>query len=175
MQPPLPKRKTVRLKAYDYSQVGSYFITICTIDKSNLLGKIVGDAVPCIPAIELTHIGKTVQSYLEKMNTAIDYAHLDNYVIMPNHVHLLITIDYGETAGTQRTTSPTGMSKAVIPRIVHGLKAVTRKYTGRSVWQRSYHDHVIRNENSYQRIWQYIDENPLKWQDDCYFNSAELM
>lgn len=168
----LPTRKRIRLPDHDYSQPGCYFITICVKNGHQLLGTIVGDAVLCVPCVILTQTGQIVQSYLEKMDTTIAHVCLERYVIMPNHVHLLVVIQ-DEIDGTQRTASPTGNvsspTKATIPRIVHGLKAAVTRETGVSIWQRSYHEHVVRDEKTYLRICQYIDENPQKWAQDCYY------
>jgi REP element-mobilizing transposase RayT len=166
MKKEMPVRKRLRLEGYDYSSAGYYFPTICVKDGHEMLGKVVGDAVLCVPAVELSDIGKIVKTYLEKMNTVLEYAFLKKYVIMPNHVHLLIALD----GGTQRTASPT---KAVIPRIVHGMKAVTTKQIGYSIWQRGYHDHIIRNQDEYRHICQYIDENPAKWVEDRYYKERK--
>jgi GNAT superfamily N-acetyltransferase/REP element-mobilizing transposase RayT len=162
MEKELPVRKKIRLEGYDYSQAGHYHVTVCVEGGHEMLGKVVGDAVLCVPTVELTDIGEIVQAYLEKMNDVIKNAFLNNYTIMPNHIHLLVELNHG----TQRTASPT---KAVIPRIVHGLKSVVTKQIGYSIWQRSYHEHIIRNEKEYQHTWQYIDNNPAKWVEDDYF------
>ena len=192
----LPKRKNMRLKNYGYSQNGAYFLTVCVQERHELLGKIeardaapVGDAVLSVPVIRLSKSGKIVKSYLDNMNEKMDFAILENYVIMPNHVHLLIVVNHRNSVnsgGTLRTASPTTASpttafpttafptavsskSAAIPRIIHGLKAVTTKQIGHAIWQRSYHDHIIRNESEFQKVWQYIDENPIKWADDIYY------
>ena len=162
MKKELAVRKRLRLQGYNYSSSGYYFLTVCVDGGHELLGGIVGDAVLCVPRVELSDIGKTVQIYLEKMNTVLEYAFLEKYVIMPNHVHLLVAVK----SGTQRTASPT---KAVIPRIVHGMKAVTTKQTGYSIWQRGCNDRIIRNQDEYQRISRYIEENPAKWAEDRYY------
>ena len=166
MEKELPVRKRLRLQGYDYSSAGYYFITVCVEDGHEMLGEIVGDAVLCVPCVELSDIGKIVQTYLEKMNTVLEYVFLEKYVIMPNHVHFLVVINNG----TQRTASPT---KATIPRIVHGMKAVATKQIGYSIWQRGCHDHIIRNQNEYKRISQYIDENPAKWAEDRYYSERK--
>jgi len=177
----LPKRKNMRLKNYGYSQNGAYFLTVCVQERHEWLGKIeardavpVGDAVLSVPVIRLSKAGKIVKSYLDNMNEKMDFAILENYVIMPNHVHLLIVVNHRNnvnSGGTLRTASPTAVSSksAAIPRIIHGLKAVTTKQIGHAIWQRSYHDHIIRNESEFQKVWQYIDENPIKWADDIYY------
>jgi putative transposase len=195
MSEDLPARKRLRLKEYDYSQAGAYFITICVKDRHELLGTIyensvnnevsdVGDAVLCVPplpnpplGIELSDIGKKAEEYLELMDISPHSVRLDNFVIMPNHVHLLVTlIDATQENGTQRTASPTTVShviasptKAVIPQIVHGLKSHITKYVGESIWQRSYHDHIVRNDAEYNRIWNYIDNNVQSWKDDILY------
>ena len=155
------KRKSIRLKDYDYSQNGAYFLTVCVKDRHELLGGIdVGDAVLSVPIVRLSDIGNMVNAYLANMSQIIEFAVLENYVIMPNHIHLLIVLN--NEHGTLRTASPT------ISRIVHGLKTVTTKQIGHSIWQRGYHDHIIRNEDEYVKIWHYIDENPAKWKEDEY-------
>ena len=164
MEKKFPVRKKIRLEGYDYSQAGYYFVTICVEDGHEMLGRVVGDAVLCVPNVELSEIGEIVKTFLEKMNTVVEHAVLEKYVIMPNHIHLLIELK----DGTQRTASPT---KAMIPRIVHGMKCVVTKQIGYSVWHRSYHDRIIRirSADEYQRIWQYIENNPAKWAEDRYF------
>ena len=200
MSQDLPARKRLRLKGYNYSQNGAYFITICTKGRYELLGTIfensvnhrvtiVGDAVLCVPSspspipfpvqipalhMELSEIGEKVNNYLKQMDSSHDSARLVHYVIMPNHVHLLIMIDNVERgSGTQRTASPTSTSptSAVIPGIVHGLKSYTKKFVGESIWQRSYHDHIVRNEVEYQKIWKYIETNVLNWKSDVFYKS----
>ena len=99
---------------------------------------------------------------------------IDKFIVMPNHIHMIITVNKvgGENTslenGTPRASRPTA---ALIPTIVSTLKKKTNKAIGFSIWQTSYHDHIIRNEADYRRIWQYIDENPLKWQEDKYYTS----
>jgi len=127
-----------------------------------MLGEIVGGAVLCVPHIELSRIGECVNLYLKQTNNILQGVTIEKYVIMPNHVYLLIVLNNG----TQRTASPT---KAIIPRIIHGMKSFTTKQIGFSFWQRSYHDHIIRDKEEYKKISEYIDTNPAKWYDDIYF------
>ena len=167
----LPVRKNIRLSDYDYSKEGYYFITVCIKDKQKLLGKVAGDAVLGAPVVQLSDSGKIVQEYLQKMNDILESAALENYIIMPNHVHLLVALDECmQDCGPLRAAPPANhLAKAMVPRIVHGMKTVVTKQIGYSIWQRSYHDHIIRNEADYRRIWRYIDENPAKWADGCYY------
>ncbi|MBE5813444.1 MAG: transposase [Clostridiales bacterium] len=162
----LTKRKPNRLKKYDYSKNGGYFITICTKDRKQILSKItkdknydiVGDgfAVP-----QLTKYGIIVDKYINLINTKYPMIKVDKYVIMPNHIHLLLIIESDGTANP----SPT------IGSIIGWFKYSITKYIDEStnIFQRSFHDHIIRNKNDYLKIWEYIDNNPLKWELDCYY------
>jgi len=160
-------RKRNRLPQFDYSRSGVYFVTLCTEDKRQILSRVVGDGVLDVPRLALTDVGTIVQNRLIEMDRIYEDVALDNYVIMPNHVHLLLTIhqDDAET-GTSRTSSPTN---ARLPQFVSTLKRFTNRESGIAIWQRSYHDHVIRNEEDYLHHWQYIDENPIRWADDEYY------
>jgi len=165
----LSKRKNLRLKDYDYSKNGAYFVTICVREKHEMLGKIVGGDAHIAPISQLSEYGLVVQKHIENINTSYPYVSVNKYVIMPNHIHLIFVINgtidfvYG---GTMWASSPTS---AVIPTIVRTLKTMVTKECGFSFWQRSYHDHIIQNEDEYRKIWQYIDENPAKWEEDRYF------
>ena len=105
----LPKRKHPRLKKYDYSSVGSYFITFCSKDKKQILSRVVGRAVLCPPHIALTPLGKVVADCIEHAHTVYPTVTIDKYVIMPNHVHILMTIHAVAGNGGQRTGRPTGL------------------------------------------------------------------
>lgn len=163
-------RKPNRLSDYDYSQNGAYFITICTKDSKCILSQIVdkasvGDGVLDVPKIHLTKYGKIVNDRIIEMNNIYKNVSVEKYVVMPNHVHLLIVINnYNESIcdGTSRTPSPTRQN-SVISSFVSTFKRYTNKQIGYNIWQRSFHDHVIRNEEDYVTRWQYIDENPRKW------------
>ncbi len=150
-------RKPNRLKGYDYSQNGAYFITVCTKDKKCTLGRIVGGDAHIAPRTVLSPYGKTVRKYLCRIDG------LHKYVIMPNHVHMIIFIS--DEDGTMWASSPT---KTSIPQLIKTFKTLVSKEIGHSVWQRSYHDHIIRDDKDYEAIWEYIDNNPLKWKEDKY-------
>ena len=156
----LPERKTIRLKGYDYSQNGSYFVTVCTKNKMKVLGSIVGDGLCAVPKTELTEIGALVEKSILFISTYADIC-VDEYVIMPNHIHLIVTINadgYGRPMG-----APT------LSTVINQMKGYVTKRIGFPVWQKLYHDHIIRGQADYDEIWQYIDENPLKWNLDCYY------
>ena len=158
----LQKRKKLRLEGYDYSASGAYFITICTKDKKQLFGKIVGDAPLSVPRIHFSEIGKTVKMCVENTNNVYRFISVDKYVIMPNHIHMILVI----VGGTHGGASPT---KSLIAKAVNALKSLTSRQIGFSLWQRSYHDHIIRNQEEYKMIWEYIDGNLAKWKEDRYY------
>ncbi len=168
----LPKRKSTRLKNYDYSQNGYYFITICTHNKKKTFGDIVGDGVYDIPQIRLSKHGKIINKYIEKINSQYDNIGIDKYVIMPNHIHLIVKIvekfeNDNVLCGTSQAPYPT--VNAIIPKFVSLLKRYCNHEIGNNIFQRSYHDHIIRDENDYLKIWNYINTNPLKWKEDCFY------
>ncbi len=155
-----PKRKSPRLPFYDYSAPGAYFITICTQEKRNLLSKVVGGGALDAPKIELSPLGQLVEKNILSGNR-IEGIRVDKYVIMPNHVHLILIIDGDQEDHTK--------ANALIPHWVSTFKRFCHQSANSKFFQRSFHDHVIRNEQDYLRIWQYIDNNPASWQTDCFF------
>ena len=162
----LPNRKPTRLKNFDYNTPGAYFITICTKDRKPILSEIcVGLGVLDEPENKLTRYGKIADKYLTQMSHFYDHISVDKYVIMPNHVHLLLQIK--STSGSSRTPSPTNSD---IARFVSTFKRFCNKDYGKNVWQSLSHDHIIRNQKDYDRIWRYIEINPYKWEKDCFYN-----
>lgn len=157
----LPKRKPNRLLNYDYSQNGAYFITFCTKDKAHILWN-VGATCGRPQALEhLSSFGLVVSKEIEKIPFIYDgVVKIDKYVVMPNHIHLIPIID---TFGGRPQVAPT------VSRVIQQFKGSVTKQTGRSIWQKFFHDHIIRNENDYQMIWQYIDCKPLTWKQDCFY------
>ncbi len=115
--------------------------------------------------MELSDYGKIVEKYICSINKTYTHIEIDKYCIMPNHIHFLVII-LGSDSGKPRTPSPTN---AIIPMVVSTLKRFTNKEIGFSLWQRSYHDHIIRDEQEYLMIYKYIGENPLKWEKDCFY------
>ena len=160
-----PKRKPNRLPHFDYSTPGAYFITICTQNRLPILSNIVGGGALDAPHIQLTWAGQTVHRYIESGNR-IQGITVDKFVIMPNHLHMILLVNVNACCGTSRTPSP---ANAAIPHFVSTLKRFCHRDIGQTFFQRSYHDHVIRNERDYLKIWEYIDSNPAKWQEDCFY------
>ena len=168
-------RRSIRLKGYDYSRAGAYFVTISARNRQCLFGKIQDGE------IVLNAFGEVVRE--EWLKTAIlrSAVTLDTFVVMPNHFHGIIAITTsGEAAvgrGTARrapTTERYGRPvSGSIPTIIRSFKsAVTRrinemrKTPGARVWQRSYYEHVLRNDDELDRVRRYVADNPLKWEMD---------
>ena len=164
----MQNRKELRLQEYDYSQNGYYFVTICTKDRENLLSRVVGGGVLDAPSVELSKYGKIVESRIEEINKVYSTKRIEKYVIMPNHVHFILVVNEGEAQGPSRTPAPTRANESV-PAFVSTLKRFTNRESGTMLWQRGYYDHVIRNEEDYLAVWQYIETNPVKWELDQYY------
>ncbi|MCR4862357.1 MAG: transposase [Ruminococcus sp.] len=177
------ERRLNRLRNFDYSSNGLYFITICTKDRIRYLSEVisVGNAalgVPRntatendifdVPIVKLTKYGEIVNSNIKKINEIYRYVSVTKYVIMPDHIHMILFVsDYGEkiqTSGTPRAAFPTKS----VSRIINGLKSISTKQIGFSIWQKSFHDHIIRNEKEFLEICSYIDNNPTNWVNDIY-------
>lgn len=158
----LSKRKPTRLKGYRYDRPGSYFITICVQDRRPILSKIIVGEGLAPPAVCLTATGRLAEEQLEQLPIRFPAVTIDKYVIMPNHIHLILTLQAG-TGGA--SPSPT------VTQVVGTFKSMTtRLCEGESkLFQRSFYDHVIRNDMDYQEIWTYIDQNPAKWAEDCFY------
>ena len=168
----LPKRKRNRLENWDYSSNGAYFITICTFQRETILGRVVG-AIHESPAsgIELTRIGKIVRDTVETPPQKFPEIRLEKYVVMPNHVHLLLLIDRDPRA---HRDAPLQSGRSLISQTIGFFKMNASKKAhaidpGIKLWQRSFHDHIIRNDEDFLRIWEYIEINPIKWHEDCFF------
>ena len=165
-------RKTTRLEIFDYNSVGAYFITICTQNKEHLLSEVkltsVGTDVPDGPQtskgiyVELTEYGKIADKYINQLNDFYENISVDDYVIMPNHIHLLINV---RDNGPSRTSVPT-RQHSIISRFISTFKRFSNKEYGKNIWQMRSFDHIIRDNKDYEFHIRYIRENPLKW----YFN-----
>ena len=149
----LEKRKPTRLKNFDYSTKGCYFITICAVEKEKaVFGKIKRESLQTEPYIQLTGYGEIVEKQIKEINSVYDDVNIFPYVIMPNHIHFIIEIDW--SSGTPTPTN------ARIPSIISTFKRMTNKKVGFKLWQRGYNDHIIRNDEDYLRIAEYIMNNP---------------
>ena len=146
-------RKLNRLEYYDYSQNGAYFVTICTQDRKPVLGTIVGDGFP-VP----NQIGEIAEEYIRRISEKYSEVTVDRYVIMPDHIHILLRID-GSGNPSPTMGNVVGWYKYQVTKQVNLL----RNMPGEKLFQRSYYDHVIRNQQDYDEIWQYIENKPRKW------------
>ncbi len=156
----LPVRKSLRLENYDYSLCGAYFLTICVKDMYCLLSDIVGSGAPDAPQVCLKEYGEVIEKEITKMNGIYENIKTEKYVIMPNHVHLLVIINNSEYDGASRAPLPTN---SLISKYVGTLKRFCNKQYGKNIWQTGFYDHIIRNEEDMHYHLQYIDENPKKW------------
>ena len=154
----IPKRKPNRLPDFDYSTPGAYFITICTKDRRNLFWTDVGAS---IARPQLTRWGKITADSICDIPKHYPAVSVDHYVVMPNHIHILLQIN--TDADGRPMVAPT------ISTVIQQLKGIVTKRIGQSVWQKLYHDHVIRGQQDYLKIWEYIDNNPAKWKEDCFY------
>ena len=164
----MENRKSLRLREYDYSHGGVYFLTICAAGNQCLFARAcVGGGVFDAPHVTLTKYGTEIKVRLEEMDRVYGHVALLKYVIMPNHIHILLQA----ADGPSRTQAPTkkGRANQTIPAFVSTLKRMTNRTCGISLWQRGYHDHVVRSDADYLRIWNYIDTNPAKWAEDKYY------
>ena len=162
----LPNRKPTRLKDFDYSSEGAYFITVCTHNRKFLFSDTVG-AIHESPEIKFNANKTIVDNYINQLNSRFALK-IDKYVIMPNHIHLIAIIDersIRESTLHKRSiiSNAIGYLKMNVSRDIH-----KNGYTDK-IWQRSFHDHIIRDENDYLKIWNYIDTNPQKWESDCFY------
>lgn len=178
-----PRRKLLRLQGYDYSKNGAYFVTICTQNREPIFGTVGADPVSArLTTNSLS--AKLISEIFEKVICSYRDVYCPNYVVMPNHFHAIIVIDkdYGKyfinTPDPER--ADTG-SAPTISEVMQSFKRYsTTEYTklvrqgvlppfDKKIWQRSFHDHIIRNEKDFQAIYKYIDENPVNWENDCFY------
>jgi len=196
--PNIHHRKSIRLKGYDYSQAGLYFITICVQDRKCLFGKIENDEMI------LNDAGKIADEQWGKLPERFTNMELDVFQIMPNHMHGIILLnDVGATLAVAHDDNAVGNGKRATARvaptktvgdIAGAYKSLVanecleifkqkwagvnpQKWAGASpaptmgkLWQRNYHEHIIRDEQSWQRISEYIINNPKNWKGDKFYN-----
>ena len=166
----LPKRKSIRLKHYDYSQNGAYFVTICTHQRECLLGEIVGATLcgrPNKPDL-------LAEKWILEIENKFSNTKINKYIIMPNHIHLILVMDNktGDHAGSPLHEIIDWYKTMTTNEYIRGVKNNLFPPFNKHVWQRGYYEHIIRNEISYNEIWEYIDTNPLKWELDCYHTQS---
>ena len=186
--PDIHHRRSIRLKDYDYSSAGAYFVTLCVLNRECIFGEVT-DGV-----IMLNHPGEIVQAEWLKSAEIRKEIELDAFIVMPNHLHGIIVIDHalpsvGATGGSPYGRSPQinhirqrapgrsprqpGPSPRSLGALVAGFKSATtirineiRQNSGCPLWQRNYYERVIRDERELERLRDYITGNPAKWAED---------
>jgi putative transposase len=174
-------RRSIRLKGYDYSQPGAYYITICTYQRQCLFGKVEHQEMV------LNESGRIVWQCWQDLPNHYAHVCLDEFTIMPNHLHgilILMEIDppigdpTTEMVGAGFKPAPTqNCRRHALPEIIRGFKTFSSRRVndaltspGAPLWQRNYYEHIIRNETELDAIRQYICQNPLNWEkDEEYF------
>jgi REP element-mobilizing transposase RayT len=154
-----PKRKTTRLKDFDYSTTGAYFITINTQDRKSILSRIVSGGEDG-PFPYLSPRGKIAEKWIQDIPNKYQDVTVDRYVIMPDHVHLLISISHNDGRG-----DPSPTVSMVVGWLKHQITKEINKNlgtTGEKIFQRSFYDHIIRNYEDYCEVHKYIHENPIR-------------
>jgi len=148
-----PKRRSLRLRGFDYAQAGAYFVTICSHNKQCFFGNIVDFRM------QLNNIGTLVVACWKELANQYKFVKLDEWILMPNHLHGIIWLDnnqYGKSLGrivaTFKAMSTAQVRKTINPKI--------------NLWQRNFFEHVIRNEEDLFRIREYIIDNPVQWAVD---------
>ena len=154
-------RKKNRLKGYDYSSNASYFLTICSDKRQEIFSQIVFDNTVGANIVRLSKIGQKIENCILKIEEIYPCVFVDNYIIMPNHIHLILTID------TRRRT----MVAPTVATVIKQFKGAASKEAGTSIWQKGYYDHIIRNENDFNETMKYITFNAQKWDEDKYFKN----
>lgn len=162
MERELPRRRDIRLKEYDYSQPGYYFVTICTAVRHQDILSVISPAVGAIinrpPAeVSLTALGQLARQAILEIPNRYPGILVDTYCVMPDHVHLILAVQNTESDGRQ-IAAPTSIST-----VIQQLKRAVSRSAGQALWQKSFYDHVIRNEIDLAETRQYIANNPLNW------------
>ena len=169
-------RQSIRLRNYDYSQAGLYFITMCVHQRLSLFGEVVAGKMI------LNEAGRVVQDVWHDLPSHYTNVELDSFVVMPNHIHGIVRFNgivgaiHESPLQSPLQQSPISRRNMGLSKLVGRLKMVSakrinqlRNTQGVPVWQRNYHEHIIRHENAYMKIADYIHTNPLRWQEDRYY------
>ena len=161
------ERRSPRLKGFDYNAPGVYFVTVCTCKMRMLFWEnpMCLDSAPVEG--KLNFAGKIADEIIRALPDIFEVK-IEKYVIMPNHIHMLIFV-------TERSVG--NGANAMLCRIVGYAKrkislALREKGVDEIIWQRSFYDHIVRNEEDYKRIWKYIENNPIKWEKDRFYNEC---
>ncbi len=159
-------RKHNRLKEYDYAKEGAYFITICTNNRETILSEVCVDNSVGADSIRpiLTEYGKITDAAINEISLHYTNIKIEKYVIMPDHIHLIVHIfPNDENNNGRQIANGRIISAPTVSRVIGQMKRWVSKQIGFSVWQKSYFDHIIRDERDYIIKCKYIEQNPIKW------------
>jgi REP element-mobilizing transposase RayT len=160
------RKSSIRLRDFDYTSPGAYFATICIKNHQCILGEVAEDS------INLNALGSIADKCWRWIGEHFDFIVLDQYIIMPNHMHGIIILkdDYGSRGGSRTAINKTQHNRKPIGQIIGAFKTRSTKLIkaidtsmNTAIWQRSYYEHVIRNEEDLRIIREYIEQNPQKW------------
>ena len=166
-----PSRTNPRLKSWDYSKTALYHITISTYMKRHILSRIT-DEDP--PRVILSDIGELIEGELLMINRVYPYAFVDRYIIMPSHIHFILVMNNPVVGGiTKEFDEAASFDEATVKEIVKKFKTSAtgklhrmRNYQGAILFQRSYQEEIIRNDEEYLNVRNYIKANPSNWKND---------
>ena len=142
-------RKSPRIVNYSYSSCNYYFVTICTHNRKCIFG------LPNYP----NAFCRIAEEEIRQISMHYQSVKIDHYIVMPNHIHAIIVLE----KESHNLNQIIAQYKSGVSRRIHQLNPELE------VWQRSYHDHVIRDQKSYEKIWLYIEANPMNWEKDCFY------
>ena len=193
----LPKRKPMRRSGFDYNSVGAYFLTICTEKRRCVLSRVVGTGVLDCPRIQLSNYGEIAEKYIRQLDAFYDHLSVECYVIMPNHIHILLLVKGNGQSGTPvptRANVPVSGTESVsesentakrgrlllaerannpLSQFISTFKRFCNKEYGENIWQSRANDHVIRDRRDYEKHVNYISENPMRWRYDELYEENE--
>lgn len=167
--PDVHHRRSIRLKDFDYSSEGAYFITICTENRENLFGGIIVGADSISAQMKINDAGKMIELIWKQ--TIIEYQNIksEKYVIMPNHFHCIIDVLRADMESAPTVGSIVqSFKRNTTVNYINGVKSGIYPQFDKRIWQRNYYEHIIRDKYDYQTKWNYIDENPQNWEKDEY-------
>lgn len=161
------RRRSIRLSGYDYSQSGTYFVTVCTYERECFLGEVLGGEM------KLNEAGREARAGWERLPDHYPHVRLDAFVVMPNHVHGIIILNNETSVGP-------GLHPDLVPGRIHSLSEVIRAFktfssrrinvlrdcVGSRTWQRNYYEHIVRSDTALEAIRAYIAANPRQWVND---------
>jgi REP element-mobilizing transposase RayT len=161
---------STRLQTWDYSQNGAYFVTICTQNRVHAFGHITAQEMV------LSFLGQSAQAGWKEVSTHFPFARVENSVVMPNHVHAIITIEKLEEISER--PNQFGPQSRNLASIIRGYKIGVTKFAKTNhlsfQWQERYYDHIIRTQEELEMVWKYIETNPEKWAEDKLYSPDDL-